>query len=72
MWQEIRKEASLTQQEMGEKTGYTKDRISQYECGFRTMPKSLQIEYLKLRNNEKDKIIIEFLEGEIKNGENFN
>jgi hypothetical protein len=36
-------------------------RISQYENGYRSMPKNLQIEYLKLRNSEEDKKIIKFL-----------
>lgn len=67
MWKEIRKASGLTQQEMGKRTNYSKNRICQYEKGYRTMPKKLQIEYLKLRNSEEDKIIIEFLEGELEN-----
>ena len=64
MWKKIRQEASLTQTEFAKKNGYSQTRISQYENGYRTMPKKLQIEYLKLRNNEDDKKIIKFLEGE--------
>lgn len=64
MWKEIRKKAGFTQEVFSKKVGYSQSRISQYESGYRTMPKKLQIEYLKLRNNEDDKKIIKFLEGE--------
>ena len=64
MWKELRKKAGLSQGEFAKKNGYSQARISQYESGYRTMPKKLQIEYLKLRNNEDDKKIIKFLEGE--------
>lgn len=64
MWKKIREEAGITQVELSKKTKYSPVRISQYENGYRTMPKDLQIEYLKLRNNENDKKIIKFLEGE--------
>lgn len=64
MWKELRKKAGLSQEEFAKKVGYSQTRISQYESGYRTMPKKLQIEYLKLRNNEDDKKIIKFLEGE--------
>lgn len=64
MWKEIRQKAGLTQNEFAKKVKYSQSRISQYESGYRTMPKKLQIEYLKLRNNEDDKKIIKFLEGE--------
>lgn len=64
MWKKLRKEAGLTQVDFSKKTGYSVIRISQYENGYRTMPKKLQIEYLKLRNSEDDKKIIKFLEGD--------
>lgn len=64
MWKELRKKAGLSQEEFATKNGYSQARISQYENGYRTMPKKLQIEYLKLRNNEDDKKIIKFLKGE--------
>lgn len=64
MWKELRKNAGFSQEEFAKKVGYSQTRISQYESGYRTMPKKLQIEYLKLRNNEDDKKIIKFLEGE--------
>ena len=64
MWKELRKKAGLSQEEFAKKVGYSQTRNSQYESGYRTMPKKLQIEYLKLRNNEDDKKIIKFLEGE--------
>ena len=64
MWKELRKKAGLSQEEFAAKNGYSQARISQYESGYRTMPKKLQIEYLKLRNNEDDKKIIKFLKGE--------
>lgn len=63
MWKKLRQEAGLTQTEFAEKTKYSQARISQYESGYRTMPKKLQIEYLKLRNSDDDKKIIKFLEG---------
>lgn len=64
MWKELRKNAGFSQEELAKKVGYSQARISQYESGYRTMPKKLQIEYLKLRNNEDDKKIIKFLKGE--------
>lgn len=64
MWKELRKKAGLSQEEFAKKNNYSQSRISQYESGYRTMPKKLQIEYLKLRNNEDDKKIIKFLKGE--------
>ena len=63
MWKKLRQEAGLTQTEFAKKTKYSQARISQYESGYRTMTKKLQIEYLKLRNNEDDQKIIKFLEG---------
>lgn len=72
MWRKIRKDAGLTQEEMGKRTNCNKIRICQYENGYRKMPIRLQIEYLKLRNNAEDEAIIKFLEGELKNGEYFN
>jgi transcriptional regulator with XRE-family HTH domain len=64
MWKELRKKAGLSQEEFAKKNGYSQARISQYESGYRSMPKKLQIEYLKLRNSEDDKKIIKFLKGE--------
>ena len=64
MWKELRKNAGFSQEEFAYKVGYSQARISQYESGYRTMPKILQIEYLKLRNYEDDKKIIKFLKGE--------
>ena len=64
MWKELRRGAGFTQEDFAEEVGYSQARISQYESGYRTMPKKLQIEYLKLRNNEDDKKIIRFLKGE--------
>jgi transcriptional regulator with XRE-family HTH domain len=64
MWKKLRIQAKMTQKEFAERVGYSQARISQYENGYRTMPKKLQIEYLKLRNNEEDKKIIKFLKGE--------
>lgn len=66
MWKKIRKEKGITQKEMGEKCGYSLQRISQYENGYRTMPDKLQIEYLKLRNSDDDKKIIKFLKERVK------
>lgn len=61
MWKKLREQKGLSQKELGEKFGYSAQRISQYENGYRTMPDKLQIEYLKLRNNDDDKKIIKFL-----------
>lgn len=61
MWKKLRIQAGLTQKEFAAKVGYSQARISQYENGYRSMPRKLQIEYLKLRNSEEDKKIIKFL-----------
>lgn len=66
MWKKIREEKGVNQREFGEKFGYSARRISQYECGYRKMPDKLQIEYLKLRNSNEDKILIEYLERKVK------
>lgn len=65
MWKKIREDAGLTQMQFAEKVGSSKNTISQYETGYRKMPIRLQIEYLKLRNSSKDKMIIDYLKGEL-------
>lgn len=62
MWQMLRKEYSdKTLQDIADEFGVTVSAISQFETGRRSMPTKMKIYYLKLRNNEKDKIIIEYI-----------
>lgn len=61
MWQKIREEKGLTQEELGKMFGYSRIRISQYERGYRKMPEELQIKYLELRGNKEDLEIIKCL-----------
>lgn len=41
----------------------TKQSLSKYESGTRKMPYNIMAEYLKMRGEENDLIIINFLEG---------
>lgn len=61
MWAKIRRAEGLTQKEMGERLGLNRMTIYNYEKGNTKMPKEIQIEYLKLRNSDEDKIIINYL-----------
>lgn len=70
MWSKLRKEKGVTQLEIAEEFGIRKSTVSMYENGKRKMPYKMQIKYLKFRNNDKDKILIEYMEGMIKNGIN--
>lgn len=66
MWQELRKNyTNYTQTDVGKMVGKTKQYITKYETGKIKMPNELQIIYLGFRNNEKDKIIIEFLKEKV-------
>lgn len=62
MWKEIRKQSGLTQREIALKFGKRKQEVTRYENGKFKMPYEMQIYYLKLRNNEEDKIVIKYLE----------
>lgn len=64
-WKNIRAGAGLTQEQMAEKLGVTRVSVTNYEKGNRRMPDWVQIEYLKLRNNEEDKKIIDYLKERI-------
>lgn len=62
MWQKLRKESSKkTVKDIADKFQISQSAVYQFEAGIRTMPKYMQIYYLQLRNNEKDKIIIEYI-----------
>lgn len=65
MWQKLRKEyTNYTLEDIGKlHKGETKQYISRYEKGEIKMPYDLQIMYLGFRNNDADKIIIEYLKG---------
>lgn len=69
MWFKLRKEYSnYTQKEWAEKLGKSRNTVLKYENGMRKIPPKIQIEYLKLRNNKEDELIINYLEKE----KNFN
>lgn len=61
-----RKEVGLTQEGMAKKCGVTKQFISMIEKGKAPCPLHIKLEYLKLNPTKNDKIIIEFLEKEVK------
>ena len=63
MWQRLRKEyTNYTLEDIGKMhKGESKQYISKYENGKIKMPVDLQIMYLGFRNNESDKIIINYL-----------
>ena len=61
MWYEIRKKAGLTQKDVANKFGVSKQYIWGLENGLTSMPKKYQIFYLSLRNSDADKTIIEYL-----------
>ena len=61
-WTKIRENAGLTKTEFAKKIGSSVQAIWNFENGVRPMPPRFQIEYLKLRNTDKDKVIIEYLE----------
>lgn len=66
-WYKLRKEYSeYSQKDFAEKLGVKLNTISRWELGSRKIPAYAQIEYLKLRNNEQDQVIIEYLEREKK------
>lgn len=65
MWKQIREDYGITMSKMGAKCNYSRQNIWNFEKGNRPMPINLQIEYLKLRNTEQDKIIIEYLKERI-------
>lgn len=62
IWKKIREEKNISLKEFSLKTKCGVSSIWHFENGDRPMPLRLQIEYLKLRNTEQDKIIIEYLE----------
>lgn len=61
MWYKIRKDAKLTLQDVAEKFNVSRQYIHKIECGETRMPPKYQIYYLSLRNEDSDKIIIEYL-----------
>lgn len=62
MWTKLRKSAKIKQIDLENKFNLASTSISRYEHGRQQMPLELQIEYLKFRNSESDKIIIKYLE----------
>lgn len=64
MWKKIRKEyTNYTQTDIGNMLNKKKQYISKWESGEIKMPFEIQIMYLGFRNNDADKIIIEYLKG---------
>lgn len=63
MWETIRRNAKITQEEMAKKLGVSRVSVNRYEKGKSSIPVKHQIEYLKLRNSDEDKIIINYLKG---------
>lgn len=61
IWKKIRTDKNIKISEFAKKVGYSVQSIWHFERGDRPMPIKLQIEYLKLRNSDKDKIIIDYL-----------
>ena len=61
-----RKEKGLTQKDMADICGVSKQFISAIEKGKVHCPIRIKLEYLKLNPTEKDLIIIEYLKGELK------
>ena len=63
MWKKIRKEyTNYTLEDIGKMYGNKKKQyISKYENGKIKMTDDLQIMYLEFRNNDIDKVIIEYL-----------
>lgn len=66
MWFYIRKKSNKTQQDIADEFGVSRQYICKIESGKDKMPINFQIYYLKLRNSDEDKIIIEYLERELK------
>ena len=62
MWYYIRKEAGLKQKHIAKKFNVSAQFVSKIERGEYPMPIKFQIYYLSLRNNDTDKIIIEYLQ----------
>lgn len=60
-WERIRVEKGISRKDFSKSVGCAVSSIWHFEKGDRPMPVRLQIEYLKLRNTEKDKIVIEYL-----------
>lgn len=61
-----RKEKGLTQKDMADICGVSKQFISAIEKGKAHCPLRIKIKYLELNPTEKDLIIIEYLKGELK------
>lgn len=59
MWKTIRENAGLTQTDIGNVFGITRQAISQFEHG--RMPLNVQAYYLKLRGLEVDLAIADYL-----------
>lgn len=62
MWFYIRKNARKTQKDVANDFGCSVSYIHKIESGKDKMPVKFQIYYLKMRNAEEDKIVIEYLE----------
>ena len=62
LWYKIRKEAGLKQADVARKFKVSRQYINRIEMGVIKAPIKYQIYYLKLRNCENDKMIINFLE----------
>lgn len=62
MWKKLRKEyTNYTLKDIGEILGVSKQAVGQYESGKLKMPVKVQLMYLGFRNNDIDKVIINYL-----------
>lgn len=61
-WKTIREQANVSRKQLAENLKCSVSALWHFENGDRPMPPRFQIEYLKLRNTDADKIIIEYLE----------
>lgn len=66
MWTKIRKDKNITMDHLVELLSYkginvSRQSLSKYENGQRKMPYNIMIEYLKMRGEKEDLIIINFL-----------
>lgn len=63
-----REEVGLTQADMAKKCNVSRQFISAIETGKKPCPLEIKIAYLELNPSENDKIIIDYLKKENKNG----
>ena len=65
MWKKIRQEKGVKVSQIAKEFNVSKQYINKFERGICAIPVRFQIYYLKLRNTDEDKIIINYLEERI-------